>query len=564
MSSSSSTPCCATSPTTACCGRGAGSTTGWRRGWLEDTTETTGRAEEYAAAIAEHYALAGDGDAAAMWYLRAGGRAMAVHALAEGDRLLGRGIDLASEANVRLRFDLLLARETVRHHLGDRAAQSADLDALEAMVDSVDDPTRQVELLLARSRFLFHASEYDVHASTAQRAVALARSADLDELEARALLSWGQGLTWKGSHDEANEVLSQALAAAREAELLRLEGETLRYLSIVANNRSEFARSLELLEAARAVHRADRDEDGESTILVQQASVLFNLERFAEARAALEQAVPLFEASGYRYRQAIAISNLASITLLQGELGLARRLVERGLELCRQIDDKEGIDTALNILGDLYRRAGSFSDAEALLTEALTLAVDMSFWSLASDSATHLALVAAAGGDLDRALELARQGASTAAQAESTLAAARASLVEGRIQLSRGLVDEAAALLDHALAAAEDLGLSTLTLEVQAARARAAWRAGHAEEAVALAASVLVEPGALEGSIDGGEVYRAAFEVLSAAGDGRAADALAAGARYVSEFAALVDEDDLRESFTDRVPAHAEMAAARG
>ena len=498
-----------------------------------------------------------------MWYLRAGGRAMAVHALSEADRLLGRGIDLASEANVRLRFDLLLARETVRHHLGDRSAQSTDLDALESMVETIDDPSRRVELLLARSRFLFHASEYDVHASTARRAVELARSADLDELEARALLSWGQGLTWKGSHDEADSVLEEALAAAREAELPRLEGETLRYLSIVANNRSDFARSLELLESARAVHRADRDEDGESAILVQQASVFYNLERFAEARAALEQAVPLFEASGYRYRQAIAISNLASITLLQGELGAAGRHIVRGLELCRQIDDREGIDTALNILGDLYRRAGEFSDAEALLAESLALAVDMSFSFLASDSATHLALVVLAQGDTARALELARQGSATAAEAESALAAARASFVEGRIQLSRGLLDEAGVLLDAALAAAEDLALSTLTLEVQAARSRLAWQAGRTEDAVALAASLVVEPAALEGAIEGGEVYRAAFEVLSAAGDHRAADALDAGLRYVEEFAARIDEDDLRESFTQRVPAHAALAAAK-
>ena len=68
--------------------------------------------------------------------------------------------------------------------------------------------------------------------------------------------------------------------------------------------------------------------------LVQLASVLFNEGRFADAREALEEALPIVVASGFRYREAVVVSNLASIVVQQGELGYGRRLIARGLDLC--------------------------------------------------------------------------------------------------------------------------------------------------------------------------------------------------------------------------------------
>ena len=102
-------------------------------------------------------------EAAAHWYLVAGQQAASVHGLADALRLLGQGLELAPESATLLRFDLLLARESVLDRIGDRPAQQADLAALDAIEASLAeiDPARCIRLLLTRCRWAFHHSEYD-------------------------------------------------------------------------------------------------------------------------------------------------------------------------------------------------------------------------------------------------------------------------------------------------------------------------------------------------------------------------------------------------------------------
>ena len=65
--------------------------------WFERMAESSQRADEYAGLIADHYANAGDREAAARWYLVAGEQAASVHGLADANRLLGQGIDLVPD-----------------------------------------------------------------------------------------------------------------------------------------------------------------------------------------------------------------------------------------------------------------------------------------------------------------------------------------------------------------------------------------------------------------------------------------------------------------------------------
>ena len=139
-----------------------------------------------------------------------------MHGLADARRLLDAGIGLLPDSADPLRFDLVLARETVLDRIGDRAAQRADLDALERLETSVaDDPVRRVRLLLTRCRWSFHQSEYAAQGVIALAAIDLARSHHLDDLEAEARLWLGKGLTWEGKHQEARDALEAAPTGIR-------------------------------------------------------------------------------------------------------------------------------------------------------------------------------------------------------------------------------------------------------------------------------------------------------------------------------------------------------------
>ena len=73
-----------------------------------------------------------------------------------------------------------------------------------------------------------------------------------------------------------------------------------------------------------------------ATALVQKATALFLMGRYAEAQDALEQTLPIFHRSGHRYRVAINLGNLASIAMMRGHLASSERYAREALELGRR------------------------------------------------------------------------------------------------------------------------------------------------------------------------------------------------------------------------------------
>jgi class 3 adenylate cyclase/tetratricopeptide (TPR) repeat protein len=530
--------------------------------WFEQMAERTRRADEYAGLIADHYANAGDLEAAARWYLVAGQQAASVHGLADATRLLGQGLASVPDAATQLRFDLLLARESVLDRLGDRAAQQADLGVLDTLVTEIDDPGRRVRLLITRCRWAFHRSEYDVQEVAAQEAIALARAAGLEDLETEALLWRGKGLAWAGSHQAARDLLAEALSRARRLGLRKVVTEALRYLAIVASNVSEFPEAEALLQEAIAMHREDNDTEGESAELVQLATVLYNEGRFADSRECLERALPILISSGFRYREAVVVSNLGSIVLQQGELGLGRRLVTRGLELCLQLDDAEGVATALNLLGEVHRRVGQLDEATTHFSKSVERAASCGFDVVASDSLLALGLIATSEGRRDDALDFVDDAIERARRAESALCVARALVGRGYVMSDRGQAEEAAEALDEALAGAKRLGLSYLVTEAEALLARVALQRGDRDVARTLALRTLDRLGDPEllGALQSGDVYLACRDVLTVCSEPRAAEAIDAAHAYLRDMAARIDEDDLRGAFLQRVATNVALA----
>jgi class 3 adenylate cyclase/tetratricopeptide (TPR) repeat protein len=532
-------------------------------GWLEGMAESVQRADEFAGLIADHFAEAGDNEPAARWYLRAGMQAESVHGMADARRLLGRGIELVPATADALRFDLLLAHERVLDRMGDRQAQEDDLrqlDALEASATATD-PERCIRLLLTRCRWLFHHSDYRGQEDAAHRAIDLAVEAGLPELETDARLWLGKGLAWEARHEEARRELDAAIIGARSTGQRRVVAESMRYLAIVAGNLSEFPRAKALLEQVLAMHRDDADSEGESVALVQLATVLFNEGRFDDARAKLEEALPMVVASGFKYREAVVLSNLASIVIQQGELVKGRELIVRGIALCRELEDREGVATGYTVLGELERRVGNYEAAEEALRTTIATTPPRGFDVVNSDAFLGLGLIAYDGGRFAEAAEFAAEAVARGRTAESPMAVARAEVGRGYALLAAGDVAAAAEALGAGLAAARELDLAYLVTEAEAGLAGVASRRADHDEARRLAGSVLARLGDrdLLGALQPGELIRLCWQVLVDADDPRATEAADAARAYLDLAASLIDDPELRESFLTRVPVNVEL-----
>ena len=246
------------------------------------------RATELAAAIAEHYDLAEDRDAAAAWYLEAGRQAAARHAHHEAVRLLRRALELTDAERSEARFDVLAELEEVHNRRGDRRSSDwwspvskswhltstspAACDSCSAGAASPGSPASSTR-----------------SPGSAEEMVARARAGlGASKIEAAALLWWGKALGWQGPNDAAAPLLEAAIDRARAGGQPSIAGEALRFLAIIANNAGRYDDAIAYLDAAREKLRSAGDLDGEANVVGQLGSILFNRGEYDAAWTAIE------------------------------------------------------------------------------------------------------------------------------------------------------------------------------------------------------------------------------------------------------------------------------------
>ncbi len=520
--------------------------------WLAETSARSGREDEFAAVVAEHFDKAHDGRAGA-WYLRAGQQGTAVHALEEASRLLGRALELADDDLAR--FDALVARERVSDYLGDRAAQQADLDTLDGLLvrlpDDADQPRRRTAVLIARARVDFALGNYDSAERDAGAAAGVAAGAGLGVVEAEAVLVHGKSQTWRGNGSGAAASLTYALELAREHRSAPLVAESLRYLSMLANNEGRLEEALDLAGESAAVFRADGDLEGEAMALAQGGASAYNMGRLREARAALEQTLPIFRRSGHRYREAVVRGNLAAIVSAQGEYGAARELLRQAIEVKRRLQDAESLCIDLLILGMVEGSTGGFDAAIAALEEARQIGASLEGRSQEIDAHSRLAMVHLNRGDLRAAKRSAKAAVRKAGSAASPLDLGTAHLAAAYVAMADGNPRDAFAWYTEARRHYTIAGSDVLAREARAGTAAAQSALGHHPAAVAAIEALLptLQTAGAEGSLRPSGLLAHVWQVLRDAGDPRAAAALRRARRYVHRTAERIGDEEMAAGF---------------
>ncbi len=505
--------------------------------WLAETSSAVGRADEYAADIADHYDRAHD-PAASVWYLRAGTRAASVYALTEASRMLDSALKHAPEGDTHLRFDILLAQEDLLDRRGEREPQQRALDAMTALAEHLD-PPRQVQLELAQSRFQFSHSEYDTARLHADRAVEIATEIDDLALRAESTLAQGKALTWAAEGEGAHVCLTRAVELAREIGRPALIGEGLRYLAMLTSNNGDFPASLEYAAEAREVFARAGDTELESTALAQGANTYFNLGRYAEAQAALEETLPIFRRSGHRYRETINLGNLASIALMRGQLASAEQWGREAVENAHQLEELEAEANYLLVLGAVATLTSRFDVARSHLDDAISIAHDVHEDALQGETLARMSTVELATGNLDEALALGRRAVTAAADVASDLDRGTTQQAHAHAAAAMGLWDEAETAFAEAHRLFKILELDSLVRETTVGLASVAAARGQVDAAVELIAPVLehLDTAGLAQTWEPGEMLVCCHRILVEAGDPRAGVVLEQARNYLRAMA---------------------------
>ena len=277
------------------------------------------RSTEVLGLAAEHFERAGSTARALDHYTRAAEDAAARYA---NDAMLGfveRGLALADTGDHVMRWRLLTVRERHRLNEGDRAAHQADLDALAAIADALDDDQRRIAVALRRAAALRSAGDYVAAEAAGRQGLLLAQPLSASPHAVSLHHSLADSLIGQGRYDDARKVSEDGLLLARERGDLENESKLINALGLIAMEQGDLTRAAEHFEHGLRMVRETGNRADEGLRLSNLGSVYPRLGDYDRARQCLAQGLQLARSIGQRATEAVLLLNTASVAHLQGD-----------------------------------------------------------------------------------------------------------------------------------------------------------------------------------------------------------------------------------------------------
>ncbi|MEZ4735668.1 MAG: BTAD domain-containing putative transcriptional regulator [Caldilineaceae bacterium] len=379
------------------------------------------------------------------------------------------------------------------------------------------------QLLLEQAYFYITTTRVDAAKPLIQQALPLAHtSADLC-LAMTAHQRWGDVAWAQGEYAQHRTAYEQALALAQRGGCRQSEVHCLSNLGMNDDMRGEYSSAIRCYETALALTRQLGDR--------QKENVIYN--------------------------------NLGVSSVLLGDFSQALAYYEETLQLSRQLGDQEGSGFANLNFGLLLNRLGDWERAQWYGERALKIfrmigERRLEARALAQMSLTlhHLGETADAAGYCQHALHMARQGGYQAVQAEALT-------VWGQILVDRRQGVQAAEIYREAYALWQRLGRTQRALLAQGGLMESLLMMGDQVGALRIVETIwdqLFFVAEQEGApVE--SVLLSCYRTLEAHRDSRAISFLRRGNQLLEAKAAKLQDDNLRQSFLQRIKAHHTLMA---
>jgi tetratricopeptide (TPR) repeat protein len=292
------------------------------------------RVDALAFVLGRHWREAGNTDHARAYFMRAGAVAQKVYANQEAIAAYSEALDLTVDPAQR--FDLLAERAGVYDVIAARAEQRADVDAMLALAEQLNDDTCRCDARIALAKF-YLTTDYLRALEPAESAAAIAQAIGDPLREGRAL--YCQGVSTQVLRVTANLPKSRALLEEAASRLRK------------AGAQAETADCLGLLGA-----------------------ILADLNEPLASQQAIEEAVSLSRSAGDRRQAAINLQHLADLSLAQRHFDEALRQAQTALAYHRSLGDLANESTTLGTLGLIHAHLGQTEEAYAHQQQSLAVA----------------------------------------------------------------------------------------------------------------------------------------------------------------------------------------------
>ena len=412
------------------------------------------------------------------------------------------------------------------------AVESADGSyRLQRLADRIPDDEDRRRLQAQRQMATVRSLMDDNSAEALEAAIAILESLEpewsaLEDTWWRSLTLQVRGQLKNGTGRSAEALidLQQSLALWSDLGDQRMLARTHNRLAETYHRLERPADAIAHLESALPLSLALGDQRTASVTANSLGSLEWRLGNWDAALAWYEEALPLRRATGYLRGEAITLNNIGTVYDTIGDYSNALLHYRQSLELRRQSGDRRGEAVVLNNIGELISNTGDpaaalpylrealeirretgdpYGEVKTLLTlggtekalglgaprqrfsEALDLAMELESARMTAMAQRQLALLALEETRLDDAEALAapaRESARASGILEERL---WSRIVDSRIHLARNDFANAQSQARAALKLAEELDLPFEQVRALDIVARAAWREGRLDSAIA-------------------------------------------------------------------------------
>jgi predicted ATPase/class 3 adenylate cyclase len=375
--------------------------------WLEATSTARQRSDEFAAFIAQHYQNAGEAQAAAPWFVRAGQRARSQGALVEARRFLEQALALLPRLDLQAYWEALLEHDRILGELGDLKARRADDEALYDLALELGDAEHLSTAYIQQASTYTYSGDFHKSIEALDAALQAARQSNLLPVEVFASAFKIFTLVRIGEIDQAGALVDQALAAAEalgdELELAR----TLSNLSAYYSASGDLAKALRINERQVEICHRNGLLVGEAVGTANLGYYYILLGYYAQAQSVLNRSYEIATSIGARQNRAYALLNLGLAHCRNGDFSASRQALERAIAELKEADDAFGKAAGLLYLAQALEGSGEIHQAGLVFNQAYDLYQQLEMPGNAQDARVGLARCLSQQGQVDRAGALA-------------------------------------------------------------------------------------------------------------------------------------------------------------
>ena len=365
------------------------------------------RIGEYHGLVAMHYERADDVPNALLYLRKAADDAARTYENDAALQYLRRALALtdgsAESLHVRHRFALLRSRAEVLASLGRRAESGADIEAMEALAEQLDDDALRARAAAARATHAVFTSDYPGAAAAAERAVCWAAAAGVSDVDMSVRAAWSGALRNQGDYAGGRHQAELMLAAARAAGNRKQEASALNNLAGMEAEQGRSRAAYDLMTQSLAIALATGDRSHEA-LARSNLGVLGQSIGAPDAEQQLQLALQVIRQIGHLVYEGGILGNLAGASCVRGRHAEGLVLAHEALAIERHTRHRNSVGYLLCLVGHCEVGLGHFDAARVAYDEAAALFAELGMSAFVNDPRAGLARTALAQGRLDEAL----------------------------------------------------------------------------------------------------------------------------------------------------------------